>query len=392
MIRLIAGREMSSRLQQKGFRFGALVFIGLIAAIALLPKFLGGGASTTYDVGIVASPSSSQIRQILEPAGPRPVDAPRVRVHDLASSADAQSQVRSGQLDAALDGDRVLSRSTSGVAAQLLASAAATAQLADSLSAAGLSPSQIDSALAAPSVAVVQVSSGSGDTRKAIATIAIVVLFAQLITFCSWVGMGVVEEKSSRVVELVLSTVRPWQLLAGKLLGIGLLAVGQLVAAGLAGLAVVRISGSIDLPPGTYAAVGVTFIWFVFGFAFFASMAAALCSLVSRQEEVSGVLMPVSALLMVSYGLGFAAVANGSGTLATAASMIPPVSAVSMPARAAGGDVPWWQLGVSLALLALASAAMIGLAARIYRAAVLHAGSRVSLRTAWRGEAAAALR
>jgi ABC-2 type transport system permease protein len=395
VVRLIAGREITSRLQQKGFRFGALVFIVLIGVVALLPKFIGGGdSSTTFDVGIVTQdrtgPAAADIRAAI--AQLQQSGGLTIHVRDVATAAIAQDEVRGGDLDAVLDGNRILSRSASSTPVALLAAARDSVIAQSALSAAGLSPAQIESALSPPPLSVTIIGAGDSDTRKAIATLSIVVLFAQLITFCSWVGMGVVEEKTSRVVELVLSTVRPWQLLTGKLLGIGALAIGQLVAAGVVGLAVVRLSGSFDLPSGAYTAVGISFLWFVFGFAFFAAMAAALCSLVSRQEEVSGVMMPVSALLMVSYALGFASVGSSDSTLARVLSVLPPMSAISMPARAAAGDVPWWELALSLALLALAAAAMLAVAGRIYRAAVLHAGSRVPLRTAWRGEAAASLR
>jgi ABC-2 type transport system permease protein len=124
-----------------------------------------------------------------------------------------------------------------------------------------------------------------------------------------------------------------------------------------------------------YGTIAISFLWFVMGFAFFAAVSAALASLVSRQEEVSGVMTPVTSLLLVSY-LGSFYVANSpDSSLSRVLSLTPPISAIAMPARMASGDV-----SVTEAILA---------AARIYRVAVLHSGNRLTLRRAWQGEAVA---
>jgi len=406
-VRLVARREVVSRLQQRGYRIGALVFIAVIAVVAILPKFIHSSSGSSYDVGVVRTaagasgvPSADQVAQTLRATGGGTgTDQGQditVHVRMLDSAAQARADVRDGSLDAAyVPGEaaagQVLTSDPASKAALLMQSAVRALQVQDALGAAGLSPEQIAAALNPEPTALTDVGSSDASLRKGIATIANVVLFAQLLTFISWVGMGVVEEKTSRVVELVLSAIRPWQLLAGKLIGIGALAIGQLAVAGIVGLAVARASGSVELPTAAYWAVVISFVWFIFGFAFFASLAAAAASLVSRQEEVSGVLMPVSAVLMISYGLGFAAIGS-TGTLADVVSVVPPVSALTMPSRAAAGEVPWWQIGLSLGLLVVSAIAVLFVAGRIYRAAVLHAGSRVSLRAAWRGEAVAAVR
>jgi ABC-2 type transport system permease protein len=392
VVGLIAKREIESRWAQKGFRWGLLVFLVVIAAAALLPKFVGGDGDRTYSVGIVtaggASAEQDALRAALESVGG---EGTRIEVSSVATGAEARQQVRDDDLDAAVDGDRILARSESDQIVGLVQSAVAATEFESALRAAGLSEAQVQALISAPAPTVDAVRSSDNDARRGIATLAVVLLFAQLIGYCSWVGLGVVEEKTSRVVELILATVRPWQLLLGKLLGIGALAVGQLLAMGVVGLTVVAVSGSFDLPAGTYAAVAVSFVWFVFGFAFFAAMSAALASLVSRQEEVSGVMLPVTATLMVTYFLAFYLTASGEGAFAQVAGIVPPLSALSMPARVVGGDVPAWEIALSLILLVAAAAAVLAVAARIYRAAILHSGSRVGLREAWKGEAAAAL-
>ena len=101
-------------------------------------------------------------------------------------------------------------------------------------------------------------------------------LYFQLIGYGVWVALGVVEEKSSRVVELLLATLRPWQLLAGKVIGIGLLGLAQLVLTGLVGIAAGLATGAIDVPSGILGVAGQVLVWFLLGFAFYACLYAAL--------------------------------------------------------------------------------------------------------------------
>jgi ABC-2 type transport system permease protein len=398
-VTLIARREIDARMQQKGFRWGTAVFLLVIAVAALVPKWIGGGDDrTSYDVGIVstadgngaaAGPPEDAVRESLQAVGGDEVE---FHISTVASADAGREAVSGSDLDAVIDGNRILARSDTDQVVTYVQAALTSAALQDALLAAGLDAAQVQEILSRPPATVEGVESSDDDARSAIATVAIVVLFAQLIGYCSWVGLGVVEEKSSRVVELLLAAVRPWQLLLGKLIGIGALAIGQLLAMAAVGLGVIEVSGSIDLPDGAYGAVAVAFAFFVLGFAFFAAMSAALASLVSRQEEVSGVMLPVTALLMVSYFIGFVVAGQSDGTLSRVVAIVPPLSALTMPARVVAGDVPAWELALSLGLLVAASALVLLVAGRIYRAAVLHSGSRVSLREAWKGEAVASLR
>ena len=385
---LIAGREITSRLQQKGFRIGFLVTLLIVGAAALLPKFIGGG-NPTYDIGSAGSGSTS-VRSAVSALGAQ--RHLRIRLHEATSIAQAEGKVTSGDWDVALiDDARIVTKDSNSIAVQLVQSAYASVTSVDRLQRAGLDPAKVSAALDVPGLPVTVRSGGGSAQRQAIATITVVVLFGQLITFCTWVGMGVVEEKASRVVELILATVRPWQLLAGKLVGIGAIAVGQLIALAAVGLGVAVGAGTLDLPGSAVATVAATLGWFVLGFGFFAALAAAMASLVSRQEEVSGVLFPVSGLLMLSYILGFGVVSSPDSTVSRVLSVIPPVSAIAMPARLARGGVPLLDVAVAVVMMLVVTAAVIAAGAKIYRAAVLHTGNRLKLRTAWRAEAVADL-
>lgn len=378
VVPLIASREITSRLQQRGYRIGlAIGLVVAIAAVSLPALFKSSPGPKTYDVGIATAAPG------LESA----LGAARVRVH-RTSPPVAEQKVRDGAWDAALlPGPRIVAQHAGDAVVGVVQSAYRTVTTIERLHRAGLPSRQAVQALEVTPLRVQATASKAKDERSAIALLAVIVLFSQLITFCTWVAMGVVEEKSSRVVELVLAAVRPRQLLTGKLLGIGVLAAAQVLLIGGAALIAASAAGTLTVPGPALATLGVGFIGFLLGYAFFAALAAALGATVSRQEEVSGVLTPVTLTLTVCYAAGFAAVGNPHSTLARLASIVPPFSVISMPARVAGGSVPVLDVMLAVALLVVTAAGIVAVAGRIYRASILHSGTRVPLRRAWRGEA-----
>jgi ABC-2 type transport system permease protein len=219
------------------------------------------------------------------------------------------------------------------------------------------------------------------EARSGVALVFVVVLFMLIITTPVMVAMGVVEEKSSRIVEILLTSVRPWQVLGGKILGLGAVGMINLLAILAAGLTGAFASGlAVDFPPGMAGIVAGIVVWFVLGYTFFAALAAALGSLVSRQEEVNNVLTPMTTTLMVSYGVAFYAGSEPTSLVATIVSFVPPFSSMVMPVRAAAADVPLWEMLGSAGLMIAAVVAAVLLAARIYERAVLRTGARVRIR------------
>jgi ABC-2 type transport system permease protein len=388
-VALIARREIVTRVQQRSYRIGLLVVLLLAVLGCTIPSLFRNGSSTQhYDVGVVADPVPGLSRSLAAVAQSQGVT---ITVHH-ASTDEARAEVRNGDWDVAVLPDRrVVADQTTGTAVKVVESAYQLASTIGRLHRAGLSNKAISGALIVTPLHVDGAKSGSDVQRQTIAIIAVVVLFSQLITFCTWVAMGVVEEKSSRVVELVLSAVRPLQLLAGKLIGIGTLAAAQVLLLGTVALIAASAARTLTIPASGIASVAVAFVGFLLGFAFFSALAAALASTVSRQEEVSGVMAPVTIMLMLCYGAGFGAAFSSGSTFARIVSVVPPFSAIAMPARIARGPVPVIDLVLAVVLLAAAATGILAVAARIYRASVLHSGTRVSLRRAWQGEAVAEL-
>jgi ABC-2 type transport system permease protein len=386
-IGLIARREITTRLQQKGYRIGLGITLLIAVVAVVLPSFFSGGSGRrSYDIAVTASTSS--LGSVLTAAGR--TSGVHITVHRVAADA-ARDKVDAGSWDAALlPGPTVVAQHSDDGVVGFVQNAYRTATIVARLHRDGLTAPRIDAALRVRALTVRTTASGADTQRRTLSVITVVVLFSQLITLCTWVATGVVEEKASRVVELLLSSVRPVRLLAGKLLGIGALAAAQ--TALLAGVALVaaRAAGTLTLPPSDLLTVLISYVSFLLGFAFFAALSAALASTVSRQEEVSGVLTPVSMLLIVCYFVSFTDTGDTTSTFGRVVSVVPPVSSIAMPARIARGDASVFEVLLAVALLVLAAVAALVLAARIYQASVLHTGTRLKLRQAWRGEAVGA--
>ena len=133
-----------------------------------------------------------------------------------------------------------------------------------------------------------------------------------------------VEEKASRVVEVLLATVRPRVLLTGKIVGIGLLGLLQLLLLGVVAVVAGRVSGGLDLTGDAIGVLGVVVGWFLLGYSFYAAVFAASAARVSRQEEVQNVTTPVTMLLLVSFFAGIYASNEPNSTATAVLSVVPP--------------------------------------------------------------------
>ena len=223
----------------------------------------------------------------------------------------------------------------------------------------------------------------NASARKGIAVIGSILLFGQLIGYGMWVAMGVVEEKSSRVVEVLLAAVPARSLLAGKVFGIGALGFLQLMLTAVVGLATGTATGAVHLSGVAFQAVGLVVLWFVLGYAFYSSAYAAVASRVSRQEELQSATQPLNMVLMIGYFAVFPAISNPNAGWVRIVSLIPPFSTLLQPVRMAGGEVSWWEPVVAVVLMLGLTAAIIRAAARVYENSVLRFGSKVTFKTAW---------
>lgn len=382
VILLVARREISERLRQRSFQISLGVTVVVVVAIAVLAGILGGDNTESYRVGAQGGESVA-IADAARSAAPQ-FDA-EIEIERFDGAAAARAAVDDESVDAAVVDGTILSlEDPEEELEQTLQTGARQVRTGEALRSQGVSESEARQALDPPPLRVDALEGEQGKGRSGVAFVASIVLYLQLVVYGLAVAQGVVEEKSSRVVEVLLSTVPPRRLLMGKILGIGVLGLLQLLVTAVAGLAAAVAVGVVELDGSTIGAVGVALVWFLFGYAFWATLYAISGVIVSRQEDLTSSSTPLTLLLVGSYLVAFPAIDDPDGTLAVVASLVPLSSPVVMPARVALGDATVVEMGVSLALLALGVLISLRIGARIYESAILRMGKPLKLVEAFR--------
>jgi len=380
--RVVARREFVERGRDRGFVISTAITLLILVGVIVLSSVFGRG--TRFDLAVVGEGSMGE--DVVAAAAALGIE---VTLVEPADARAAERLVRDGGADAALlDGDRILVRSNP--AEQLVGVIQAVALRERSkaaLVASGLSEMDVDAALAQPPLPVRALDPVDARQREnaVVAFVGVLALYGQLFAYGYWVASGVVEEKASRVVEVLLATVRPSQLLRGKILGIGLLGLAQLLLIGVVGLGTARAVGSLEFPSGAVATIGVVLAWFVLGFFFYAGLFAVAGSIVMRQEDLQTTMTPLTIVIVASFFVGINATQDPGSTLATVASLLPPSAPLVMPSRIVLGEASGWSIVLSAAVSISATIALIPIATKIYSRAVLRSG-RVRIRQLLRAE------
>ncbi len=378
-IPLIAARELRERLRAKSFTLLTGVLVVVIVAIGVITRIAGGGDDEARTVGVV-EPVPAGFDEALVRSGElaeRPVE-----VVGPGSSDDARRAVEDGDLDAAVLGQERQLVFADGIDSQLrvvVDQAWASAQAHAAIVEAGLTADEAAAILAPEPLEAVSLDDDDAPDAVTVltGTLAAILLFIAIQTFGNYVLMGVTEEKSTAVVEVLLARVRSDQLLAGKVIGIGIAAMIQFTAAVAAGLVSLRISGQ-SVPGEVWSALPVTLVWFVGGYAFYSTLFALAGSLVSRQEDAQAAAAPISTVLIGAYLLVFIFGYAPDSTATTVMSLIPPLAPLIMPMRMAAGAAPVWQVVLAIVLLAAAIVAVWKLAGKVYEQVLLRRGQRIS--------------
>lgn len=343
---MVAEREVVTQVRTKSFIISTAILLGAVLVSIIAGALLAGNDDPTQVavVGPVADVVSAS--EDLEPV-------------EAADRAAAERLVRDGEVSAAVVPDEesplgvvviALDETPEGVVAAL--SVAPEVEL--------LEPSDTDEGLR------YLVSFGFG-----------LVFLMSAAGYGATIAQSTVQEKQSRVVEILLSAVPSRALLAGKILGNSVLAFGQ--TAGLAAMAVIglMVTGQDDV----LEMLGSPLVWFVgfflIGFVLLAAMYAASASLVSRVEDVNTVLTPSMMLTMIPYfGVIFF---NDNEVVLNVLSYVPFSAPVAMPMRLFLGDAAWWEPLIALALLVVTTVGVIAVGAKIYERSLLRTGARVKL-------------
>ena len=352
-VRLVATREIVVRLRSKAFLISTGILL-LISVASVVVAGIAGQNPALPSVAVVGS-AGFVVEQTqgfdLVPVGNR---------------AEAERLVRDGSVSAAVvpsNGDG------SALDVTVIARDAPPTQLLTALS-------------VSPALELLEPTTGNGGLAYLVAIGFGLVFLMSAVTFGSTIAQSVVEEKQTRVVEILLSTISVRALLAGKILGNSVMAFGQILAIGT----LVSIGMAATGQHALLGDVGPAIVWFAvffaFGFVLLASLYAATASLVSRQEDVGPATAPVMVLVMIPYFLVI--FFNSNPTVLAVMSYIPFSAPVGMPMRIFLGSAQWWEPLVSLVILLGVTGAVIVLGSRVYSNSLLRMGARVSLREALR--------
>ncbi len=380
---LVTRREMLVRLRSRVFIGGTIAMVALVV-IGLVGFSLLGGRTTAVRVGFGGG---SQALEQTFSASATALRQP-VTVSNVADEAAGRAQVSAGALDVLVTGSATSPTAVvQKTVPSLVQAALERAVLAAGLAAAGLSPTGLASVMSGAQVRVEALQPAKpGLTQERVVGLAVgILLWIALGLWGNQVAQGVVEEKATRIMEILLATVPPSELLAGKVAGIGLIGLVQLGIVATAALIANAATHVVTTPALEVGAVLGYILWFLLGFLFYATAYATLAALVSRPEEVQGAVAPFSLFQIAAYLLAYLYLANPASPLVAIASVLPPFAPILMAVRISGGDVPAWQFALALVLIVAAIAGLIWLAGRVYANSAMRIGSRVRFIDAFRG-------
>ncbi|MEV8343918.1 ABC transporter permease [Streptomyces niveus] len=384
---LVAGREINSRMRTKSF---VLSTLGLVVALGVYTLIILFSKEGPTKVGV--DRDAAALRPMLTAVADRATDVDfefvAIDGEGEGDSADrAEKLLRDGDVAAVISGDTArptmtVERETDPDLLAVVNAAVAEERTTRELEREGVDPVDFAQRVAssATRTKALEPSGNSAAEQFALILSSTGLLYFFFIVYGIMLAQGVVEEKTSRVVELLLSSIRPWQLLAGKLIGVAVVGVTQLVLLGGAAVVLAEGTGAISLPTAVAGTLVTMGVWFLLGFFLFAAMLAAAAARVSRQEDLQAVVQPVMVLITTPFVLGIALLSkNAHDPVIEWLSLVPPLSPILMPARMLLGIAPAWQVAVSLVLAVAALAGLTRIAGRMYANSVLRSGSRVPL-------------
>ena len=377
---LVTRREVVSRITDKSFLLGTAFMVVLIAG------FIGFNAwqeERTDTATLAATPDAAAMATAVADAAPGVDENVEVTVVEVDDRAAAESALREDEADAWLhptdDGWQLTSESSEqGSLTGVVEVVVQQQVLADNAAEVGTT---VESLQAGSTVTTAFL---RGDAEKAGVAEAVGFVFVFLFYFAALVfGMqlasSVIEEKQSRIVEIIAAAIPVRHLLAGKVLGNTALAVIQLMVYLVVGLVGLSFTSYKSYVPALSGPTAWFIGFFLAGFIALACLWAVAGSLASRTEDLQATSTPLTMLMLVMFFGGLSL--DGRGQVI--ASFVPPVSAVVMPKRILAGGVEWWEPLLALGLLAAFAAVTVWVGERLYRRALLQTGGRVSLRQAW---------
>ena len=423
-IRLIIRREYWARVRQRTFfvitALMAVAFVVLACAPTIVEAIRNGRENTTT-IAVVdtANPAATpdevaRLDQLLRADGTgdatltvRSASGPVPALRDQVNAGDYQGLLTLGRNPA---GDLIFEYATKDgtrdATATRIQQVTSLLAVQDRLTRAGVDPARQAQIFAPPTFAVSATKAASAgsqsDTEKttsrSLAYVLDILLYTTIIVYGMWIAGGVVEEKSNRVMEIMINAATPTQLMAGKILGIGAAALTQYLCITIPGAIALASQGRIaqallgtrsgaaalDLTGISVTAVVAFLGFFVLGFLLYAGLYASAGSLVSRQEEVQQIAAPMQVAMIGSFFAALFTLGKPDAPLARVLSFVPFTSPLVMLTRVLVGSPAPWEVALSVIILIVSIVLSILLAARIYRVGVLLYGARPTLRSVWK--------
>ncbi|AGL20341.1 ABC transporter permease [Actinoplanes sp. N902-109] len=342
--KLVATREIRMKLRDKTFIFSTVFFLLIAVASTVLPALLEGGATKV-------AVADSAIATVLQRAD--------LDVRTVPDDAAAERLVRAGDVDAAVvSGPRVLAMDET--------------------------PSDVVGALStAPPVQLLDPDTVNPFLKFIVPFALAFLFFVTSFTFGMQIAQSVTEEKQTRIVEILVSSIPVRALLAGKVAAITLLAFGQIALVALVTFIGMQIA---DVDTEVISLVGPAIGWFlpffVLGFVMLATLWAGVGALAGRQEDLAGASTPLQMAVMLPF---FAVVfLTDNEPVMRILSYVPFSAPIAMPVRLFNGEAAAWEPVISLVVLAISTLLLLRVGARVYEGSLLRTNGRTTFAAAWR--------
>lgn len=393
-VREVALREIKERGRSRAYLLTSIFTLLLVVGIVVIPTFIDGG-TTEGTVGSVGEGNSTIVdaAELIGNAGDDPAGEPSYTLDttEYATREEGESALENGEIEALLvDAREVVTEGSGGFGGSslvnLLQRGAASLELERLVAEQGEAAAEVIDIMTSDPL---ELSSVSGDepideSQGLVAYAGLMLLYVAILLYGTWILTGVTEEKTNRVVEVLLSSVRPWQLLGGKIAGIGTLGLLQFgLTIGIAAFAI-SLTGVFELPELALVSVLNLVLWFILGFLLFAVLFAAAGSLVSRMEDAQTSAMPMTLLAVAGLFVAITALDNPDGLVAIIGSYVPLTSPFVVPVRAALGGIAAWEYVLAVLVTLGSIVFFLFVAGRIYSGGLLQFGGKIKIKDAWR--------
>jgi len=376
---IVALREIRERGGSRAYRISTVLAVLLVVAVILIPSLTG--ESKTYHVGLTGTVPAGTVAALDVQAN---AVGHQLETTRYATLDQGERAVRDKKIDVLLvDGSRLdwRTRSDSTLTA-VIANALQAVHIRQQADRLGIPTDQLAQLLVPVTLTSRTIGAAHTADKDAntVGFIAVGLLYVAISFYAGFVLTGVVQEKANRVAEVLLARMPARQVLAGKVVGIGAVGLGQFALIAIAAGVTVQLMNHADAPSIPADVLGWTLIWFILGYLFYSVVYAALGATTSRIEDAQSAIAPITGLMLLSYLGVIYAEENPDAALTVVLSYFPPTAPIVMTYRVAVHAAPGWQIITTALVMALAIWALMRAAGRIYSGALLRFGGRIPLR------------